>query len=342
MLRLRAVRTFAHMGGSAAIWTPGLAVWHHPRGAPMTNIARNLLACLLVAVLCSACYEAGNKEDCVGFKCPAGGQWPEGGTVTLSHLYLPDGVSSLRQIYAYFISDQSPDFPPPQIPGHCFQLDPMEYQFRNEVDAGQTVTVSGGGEELVAQRFTNADCDSETPPPNGCTEGKVLDFDFGQHDIVYLFATNETPTDDFFDSTFTTETAETMPFSNVLDGTYMPPAVRQLQPPPGVVQIHKGQPLEVAWEPRTPYNPDVPIIGTILFVDPTLNEKGSIDTWPWACMVANTGSYTVPADITAQLSPRGGIMQVGYITNQAVVTDDGRAINLFATECQASLWMLVE
>lgn len=317
---------------------------HHARGA-MTYIDRTLSASLLLSllVLSSGCYDTGDKYACVGFSCPAGSQWPEGGNITVSHVWLPDGVSSARTFHAYFVEDQAPEFPEPRLPGKCYPLEEPEYEFRTEIDVGPNLTIRGEGEEeFVLPRYTVDNCaaGSEMPPPNGCADGKPLDFDFVEHDIVYLAAANTNPGDGYFDSTMTTETAEPTPFSDLLTGTYMPPAVTQTKPPYGAIPIKAGQPLELGWEPRTPIDPDIVAMGTILFVDPFLAPNGGLDVFPWLCVVPNSGSYTVPGEVTAQFSPRGGIMQVGYATNQAVVTDEDRIINLFATECQASVWML--
>ena len=316
----------------------------------MRNIARTLLAHLpLYILLVSAgCYDAGDKKACVGFKCPTGSQWPDGGNVTISHIWLPDGVSSVRTFHAYFVEERTPAIPEtPGLPGQCVQLAEPEFSSRVETDVGPEVVITGeGDEQFVLPRYTPADCEpgSERPPPNGCKDGQYpLDFDYAPHDVVYLLSLNTNPQDGYFASRFTVEPAEPQPYSDLLTSqSYMLPAVSQIKPQFGVVPIQKGEPLEAEWEPRTPKDPDVFAMGTLLFVDPTLKPNGSLDFWPYLCVMPDQGKFTVPAEITDKFSPRGGIMQIGYAANEAVVTDDDRMINLFTTECQASLWMLVE
>lgn len=286
----------------------------------VTNLIRSFLFLAMVPLLVG-CYQEGNKEDCVGLSCPAGFYWPDGGEVRIAYIALPDG-SELRFVTVFFIDEQKPEYMEPPALGRCFEEPSFDAEVRNYVDVGESVTLTMGDFEIVAPRLLGED---------------TRDFIGRTHDIAYLTETYEPTTPDFFNQKHSATTAVEQPFSDRLDQIYIPPKLDVLKPKgPGVIAVKRGQDLEIEWQEVTPPQPGVMTAGVILF----LREDQGLP--PITCVGPNTGRFVVSADDVDNMLPEGGIMQVGTAANEAVLTDDGRIIHMWGTNCTALPWTKVD
>ena len=281
------------------------------------NRFATVLACALLP-LSAACYDAGDKEDCVGLSCPPGLYWPDGGEVRIAYIALPDG-SELRFVTSFFIDEQVPAYlEPPQL-SRCFEEPSFDAEVRKYRDVGETVTVKMGDFELAAPKVMDA-----------------VDFVGRRHDLAYITETYVPTTPDFFNNRHSATTAEEQPFTHLLEGMYMPPKLEVLKPAgPGIIPVKRGQPLEVEWQEIEPPDPNVLTAGVILFL-----RDGGLP--PITCVGPNTGKFTVSAEDVDNLLPDGGIMQVGTASNEAILTDDGRIIHMWGTNCTALPWTKVD
>lgn len=59
---------------------------------------------------------------------------------------------------------------------------------------------------------------------------------------------------------------------------------------------------------------------------------------PTACIVDNTGSYAIPAEVIDGLESDAGIMIVSLVSNQAVLRDDDHMIHMWAHNDAAVPW----
>lgn len=278
--------------------------------------------CLSLALLAllAACYDNGTKEDCVGLSCPPGLFWPDGGEVRIQYINLPDGTD-WRIITAFFIGAQDPDRIAPPTLGRCAKEQNFDARSRTYIDVGESVTVDMGDETIVAPKVTGED---------------AVDFIGRRHDLAYINETYDPTTPVFFNAEHSATTDEQMPFTDRLKGIYVPPKLNVISPAgPGVIGVKRHQDLLIEWKEIEPPNPDITTAGVILFIRPGAP--------PITCVGPNNGRFVVPADDVDNLLPEeGGIMQVGTASDQAILTDEDRRIDLWGTNCIAMLWTKVD
>ncbi|HTE52384.1 MAG TPA: hypothetical protein VK698_16145 [Kofleriaceae bacterium] len=281
----------------------------------------SILFSVAMMPLLSGCYDNGTKEDCVGLSCPPGLFWPDGGEVRIQYIKLPDGTD-WRIITAFFIEAQTPERISPPTLGHCAP-DPNfgEATSRTYTDVGESITVDMGDQTITAPKVTG---------------DAAVDFIGRRHDLAYISETYDDAAPQFFNAKHSAQTDEQMDFSDLLQGIYVPPTLEVLSPQgPGVIPVKRHQDLLVQWQEIEPPNPDVTTAGVILF----LRDDGP----PITCVGPNNGQFIVSADDVDNLLPeQGGIMQVGTASDQAILTDAGRRIDLWGTNCIAMLWTKVD
>jgi hypothetical protein len=281
-----------------------------------------VLSIALVA-LAAGCADSGTKEDCIGLSCPAGLLWPDGGEVRIQYIHLPDG-NDLRFVVGFFIESQDPPMLQPPILGQCFTDSNYVPPTRVYKDAGESITVTMGSYTAVAPRV----------------EGDAaIDFIGRHHKLAYILETYDKATDDLFDNFHSAVTADDIGLNGRMDGMYMPPKLDVLLPEPGesdgaVRQVKNGQDLLVRWQEINPPNPEVNTAGVILFWK--TGQPGDKDAEIIACVGPNKGEFVVPRATIDSLPNSGSIvMQVGTISNQAILTDDDKRIDLWASNCIA-------
>lgn len=301
---------------------------------------------LLLGTLGTACYDTGDAEDCVGFTCPGGFQWPAGGEVRSWYIELPNG-GHISRFFGIFIADEdpaSPDLvgsrntrPLPDL-GRCApDINGVQGLNRQYMDVGPEMTFTLGPDETITVPRISAEDNAGMP---------FVDPYGREHDIIYYREDFNVRTNSFFDFNHTATATETLPFqvrdkatgkyesTNALEGLYMPPAIEVLDPPPGVAEFKRGQPFNVEWTSPPP-NPDVAVFASIVIVP---GGPGS-GLRPWLCPVGNTGQFTIPADIIDSLQADDGIMLVGLVADQAVLTDAGRMFQKFGISCDLVSWV---
>jgi hypothetical protein len=282
------------------------------------------LSLAAVALLsATACYDNGTKEDCVGLSCPPGLFWPDGGEVRIQYIQLPDGTD-WRILTAFFIGEQDPERIEPPALGHCAPDQNFAASSRTYVDVGDSVTIDMGDQTITAPKVMG---------------DMAVDFIGRRHDLAYIIQTYDDAQPTFFNAKHSATTANPMPFSDRLKGIYVPPKLDVLSPAgTGVVAIKRHQDLLVEWKEVEPPDPDVTTAGVILF----LKASGPPEP-PITCVGPNNGSFLIPADVIDTLIPQeGGIIQVGTASDQATLTDEGRRIDLWGTNCIAKLYSLVD
>jgi len=285
------------------------------------TIARISL-CLSISALAAGCYETGDKTDCVGLSCPTGLLWPDGGEVRLQYIGLPDG-SEMRFVVGFFIESQDPAFVQPPVLGQCFDDSNYVPETRVYADAGDSMTAHVGSFEIEAPKVMGDD---------------AIDFIGRHHKLAYLMTTFEPTVDDFFDNYHSATTDKDIGLNGQMTGIYMPPRVEVLSPEPAGVRLVKaGEDLVVRWQEETPADPNINTAGIVIFWK--TGAPGDINAELVACVGPNHGEFIVPKETIDALPDAGGIMQVGTASNQAILDDQERRIDLWASNCIAFPWM---
>lgn len=314
----------------------------------MRNLARYLLL-PSAALLASACIDTGDKEDCVGIKCPAGFQWPWGGELRMWHIQLPNGAEITR-FFGIFLEQEDPvpgledsgyTRPLPEI-GRCATdvFNTNQGLNRQYIDIGPEMTFDmGGGDEITVPRVS-----AEDGMP-------VVDPYGREHDLFYYLEDFRLREDSFFDTMHYGQAADSLPFEvrnpdtgsyetvERLDGLYMPPEI-ELQTPSrdsGVVQFKRGEGLLVEWQGKTPGSPDIFFGATIVIVP----MPGSGLT-PTLCVLGNTGSFTIPPETIEELPADEGIMLIGFASDEAVLMDNGSMLHKWGISCDLMPWVRVD
>jgi hypothetical protein len=320
----------------------------------MRNLGRYLLL-PFVALLAAACVQVGEKEDCVGIKCPAGFQWPWGGEIRYWHIQLPNN-GEITRLFGIFLKDEDvvpgygledggptgPTRPIPEV-GRCAtdHFNPNQGPNRVYYDLGPEMTFDiGGGNELTMPRRGVED------------EGEPYVDPYGRsHDVIYFLEDFSLRDDSFFDTMHYQQALEDLPFAvrdpetedyqtvDRLESLYMPPEI-ELQTPArdsGVVQLKKSEGLHVEWQGRTPGDPDVFFGATIVIVP---NPGSGLP--PTLCVVGNTGSFTIPPEAIQNLPADEGIMLIGLSADEAVLTDEGRVFHKWGISCDLMPWVRTE
>lgn len=287
------------------------------------------------------CYDEGNKEDCVGLKCPNGFQWPEGGEVRIWTIRLPDGAVITRY-FGFFIESQSPDDPLPlPLLGVCGREVTAD-QGENAVyiDMGPSLTFDlENGASVEVPRLLPDPAVTECMPGTACAAG-VIDFYGRRHDVAYLLETFEgTGTaPGFYDSFTTVQAQEQTSFSDDLGGLYLGPSFTMLAPPQdenAVATFRRGEDVEFAWENEQAPNPDVVAAAAIVFVP-------DVATQATACLSLNDGNFVVPAETIDALEDDTGIVLVGNGADEAILTEDGRIVHKWGQFCNLIPWQRVD
>lgn len=303
---------------------------------------------LLLGTLGTACYDTGDREDCVGITCPGGFQWPHGGEVRTWYIELPGG-GHISRFFGIFIEDEepaSPDLigtpytrPPPDV-GRCApDINGIQGLNRQYIDVGPEMTFTLGPDETITVPRIRAEDNDGMP---------FVDPYGRLHDVIYYREDFNVRANSFFNFRHTATAAETLPFqvrdratgeyksTNTLEDVFMPPAIEVLSPPPGVAEFKRGQPVNIEWTSEAP-NSDIAVFSSIVIVPaPGAGHR------PWLCPVGNTGQFTVPADIVDALQADDGIMLVGLVANEAVVTDSGRILHKWGISCDLVPWVRVD
>jgi hypothetical protein len=264
---------------------------------------------LLAIALAAVSVGCGNEEDAE--------PQPYGGEVRVVHLQLPDG-GDIRFLWAYFIAEQEPDLAPADLAvGEC-GLDPSTIQGegRQYIDVGETVTFHLGDGDFVAPRV----------------EG-LVDPLGRLHEVGYLLETYEPAGDDFFMAESSVTTAEPQSFSDRLKVLQPPRMVLDSPEPAGALSFPAGEDVEFAWHQTEPVD-DL----TVDFVFWGSGSAGDTSADVTVCRAADTGSFTVPADVIAGLGTDSGIVNVQSVSRATAVTEDGRAIDLRAQFDQTFPW----
>ena len=289
----------------------------------IANLARGLTLTILIGLV--GCYDEADEPQ--GF--------PHGGELRVWHIRLPDG-SELRRLYGIFIADEEPaDGMPPEGPatrplppqiGTCGpDVTAITGENPTYIDVGPSITFHFGDTDIEVERQVATEED-----------GPVIDFYGRQHQVAYLLETNEPITAGFFDATHSVTTAEPQDFSDLLDGLYVPPELDVLTPASIPTRLTRGEDFLVEWEPTE--EPD-PSMGTLVYIVispfPAPNEPRITST---ACVVENSGHFSIPAEVIDGLESDSGIMSVRAVSNQAVVRADGHQINMWGQNSTAVPW----
>ncbi len=303
-----------------------------------------LITCLALAavLLAPGCYDDGNKEECVGLKCPAGFQWPEGGEVRLWTIRTPDGAV-IRRFFGFFIASENPDVPntQPQI-GRCARSVDADQGMNVEYyDVGDSITFElGDGEQVEVPKLVPDPTVTDCMPGRACAAG-VVDFYGRVHQVAYLLET-VTPgplPESYYNNFHTVRTANQMALSDRLDHLFLGPSFTVTKPerPTGALTMKRGQDVVFEWQNDQTPNPDV-VAGSAIVIVP----DGIAPTEATGCISLNDGDFTVPAATVDALSADTGIMLVGNGADEAILTDDGRVFHKWGLFCNLIPWTRVD
>ena len=249
---------------------------------------------------------------------------PYGGELMISHLRLADGSNELR-VGAYFIATQDPDLAPAEVPlGQCGpDLRSVQADSREYIDVGDTLTVRLAGGDYVAPRLV-ADPDRFECGQGACVNG-VVDYAGRTHEIAYLRDSFTSPevADGFPLAESSVTTAEPQSFSDQI--RILQPPIIEVESPtfdftPSVVVLPTAEDLVLDWQQSEPADD--------LTVTITFTPDGA--TTPTTCRVADTGSFTVPADLIEGLEADSGWLSVYSVNSATATTDEGRVIDVRA------------
>lgn len=287
-----------------------------------------LTAFLLPSV---GCYDSGNLDDCLGYTCPGiGFDKPLGGEMNLEYIHQLDGTDLVR-LSAHFLDYQDPEIPE-RLPFGCVDflevaraggtIWPVNQGANREyVDVGESITVRTGDFTYTAPRETATD------------DTGVEDFLFRFHDIVYKYRAPPAlgMPDEFFDTRWSVDMTDAPPLKrgDWDAATYMPPRWQLTSPEGFVHQVNSGEPYTLKWEMLTPI-PDEELTA-VLAVFATL-ENGQI-VGINGCFGNNTGEITVPGDVITALPGDRGVLQMGVVTDNPVLTEEGRIIHIMSQNC---------
>lgn len=292
---------------------------------------RKRAICLLLAAifaLSAGCYDEGSREDCVGFSCPYGLQWPDGGEVRMWYIRLPDGTA-IRRLMGYFHT--ADEGPPPFIIGECAP-DPNVFQpaQREYIDVGESIT------------FDMGDTSIDVPRVRAQDQGGMpaVDAYFRQHQIAYLLDTPPGPVGEgFIDGKHSVNTGDQAINPFVRD-IYQPPRLNLVNPPPGipgtpVITLKKGQDVLFEWETESGQDPDAAVGMALVFVPDAMQI-------PMACIAGNENHFLVPSEVIDGFAADTGFVLVGTATAENELRDDGMMMNKWALTCQLVPWSRVE
>lgn len=302
----------------------------------------------LLGTLTTACYDTGTTEECTGLSCPGGFQWPHGGEIRAWYIRLPGG-GHISRFFGIFIEDEGPASPElegslntrpmPQI-GRCApDINGAQGTNRTYIDVGPEMTFTLGPDETITVPRIRAEDNAGMP---------FVDPYGREHELIYYREDFNIRADSFFDFKHTATTEQMLPFqvrdpdtgeyvsTDTLTNLYMPPAVEVLSPPPGVAEFKRGEDVNIEWR-SPPGAPDV-VIGSAIVISPA---PGS-GIRPTLCVSANDGQFTIPAETIDSLQADEGIMVVGLVANEAVVTDSGRLLNKWGISCSLVPWVRVD
>ena len=314
----------------------------------MKKLAAYWGVAVLLGTFSTACYDTGTKEDCVGLSCPGGFQWPHGGEIRTWYIGLPGG-GHITRFFGIFIEDEDPALPElegafntrpmPQI-GRCApDINGVQGLNRQYIDIGPEMTFTVGPDETITVPRITAEENDGMP---------FVDPYGREHELIYYREDFNVRPDSFFNFRHTATTPQPLPFqvrdretgeyasTDTLTDMYMPPRVRVLDPPPGVAEFKRGQDFNIEWE-SDPADPEI-VVGSAIVIAPA---PGS-GLRPTLCVSANDGQFTVPAETIDNLQADDGIMVVGLVANEAVVTDSGRILNKWGISCSLVPWVRVD
>jgi hypothetical protein len=286
---------------------------------------RKRAICLVLGAifaLSAGCYDEGTAEDCVGFSCPYGMQWPDGGEVRIWYIRLPDG-NVIRRLIAYFHTAEDP--PPAFTVGGCApDTTGIQPAAREYIDVGDSVT------------FRLGDTDIEVPKVTPTPEMPVLDPYFRQHEIAYLLDTPPAPIgeDAFLDAKHSVVT-DNSGLNAVLDDIYQPPRLNVLEPQGAPVVTLRREDTWFRWETQPGTDPDAAVGMALVFVPDAMQV-------PVACIAGNEDEFLVPAEVIDSFQADTGFVLVGTATAENEYRDDGTMMGRWALSCQLVPWSRVE
>jgi hypothetical protein len=226
---------------------------------------------------------------------------PYGGEVLINHVRLADG-SDIRRLSAFFVAAQDPDVEPEVPLGQCqpAEADSWDDRAHEYIDVGGDVTFHLGDIDVVVPRVED-----------------VVAYSGRHHDIAYLREVVDPVTDGFLMEEHTVTTAEPQSFGD--DLRVLQPPVMELLPGPWVdITFDRGSDLELSWTQSQPVDG--------LTIDITLSDLQTV----MKCRAADTGHFTLPADVIANLDNDDGMLIVASVSRATAVTGAGSAIDVRA------------
>lgn len=288
-------------------------------------MTRKRAICLVLAALSAwsaGCYDEGTKEDCVGFSCPYGQQWPNGGEIRIWYIRLPDGTA-IRRLIAYFHTASEP--PEQFLVGACApDTTGIQPEGREYIDVGDSVTFQLGDTNIEVPKVT---------PSEGMP---IVDPYFRQHEIAYLLDTPPGPVGDgFIDAKHSVDTNDDG-FDRVLQDIYQPPRLTLTNPPGApVITLKKGEDVLFTWETESGTDLDAAVGMALVFVPDAMQV-------PTACIAGNENEFLIPAEVIDSFQADTGFVLVGTATAENELRDDGTMMGKWALTCQLVPWSRVE
>ena len=287
-------------------------------------MTRKRAICLVLAAifaLSAGCYDEGNKEDCVGFSCPYGLQWPDGGEVRIWYIRLPDG-NVIRRLIGYFHTAE--EAPAQFTVGGCApDTTGIQPPAREYIDVGDSITFQLGDTDIEVPRVT---------PSEGMP---VVDPYFRQHEIAYLLDTPPGPIGDgFIDGKHSVATSNDA-INAALQDIYQPPGLNLIEPQGAPVISLRREDTLFRWETAPGTDPDAAVGVALVFVPDAMQI-------PVACVVGNENEFVIPAEVIDSFQADTGFVLVGTATAENENRDDGSMMGKWALTCQLVPWSRVE
>jgi hypothetical protein len=283
-----------------------------------------IAGCLLIAF---ACDSEGTEDDnmmCGGHGQPACNDMAyrdlEGGEVRLEYRLLPN-LSEVAVAQAWFVNGQVPA----KLPGPMFNTcsDITKYETtstpsmanldsRQFYDVGDTVTITGAGKEMVlTKNLDTPDFRNQVEGiiyvKDGKAQGGVATTDIVPgNEYTPTFANGENPNGTVYMPKNWVSTS-----GPAFDGT--------------VYNAVRGEPITFTWDADDGEGAETAPFAFMAFFAKDNSSR-------WFCLHDNTGSITIPGDITAQFGAEGNIL--GAVLQHRRINYKDRNLDLVAINCK--------
>jgi hypothetical protein len=262
--------------------------------------------------------DKGDREECVGFSCLGGFNWPDGGEIRIQYFLLPDGTEWTRMT-VFFLTHSEPEINPLLPLGHCGQIDPTKPPIqganREYVDVGDTVIVDLGDMQVTLDKIQRDD------------GMEVEDYIGRKHPFYYYKQITDPRPDEFFNA-YHTVSIPGHPFDEYLQDHPIFVGSRGTNSEDGHTLELPQEGKLITWNRVEPFPDNIAHAGTLLWAVP-----GQL---PVMCLTPDYGQYQMKPEDVDVIPGDSGLMLIGQVTNEAFLRPDmepTRMVNAWGIYC---------